>query len=235
MLVGNDVVDLLDAEARIEGLHPRFVQRVFTAEERLRITASSNPQRILWAQWAAKEAAYKLAKKLQSNTIFAHAAFAVKLHKTQDSSPFRGLVEFAGMHLPLQIDHGREHVHAVVCDSPTGFDSEALLFAVSARPLDENPSNAVREWASEVVGAHLGHAGQLHIDGSRPPKLMLGDQPLGMDLSLSHHGRWLAWAAAGCARGRFFPAVDRPQGRAAIESSPQKTPGGFQNCPSGPP
>ena len=67
MLVGNDVVDLHDPQSQPEALHPRFDARVFSLGEREALGASSSPHSLRWSLWAAKESAYKLAKKLDED------------------------------------------------------------------------------------------------------------------------------------------------------------------------
>ena len=63
-MLGNDVVDLLDVDARPETFRRRFDARVFAPEERRAIAADPRPQALRWAHWGAKEAAYKLARQL---------------------------------------------------------------------------------------------------------------------------------------------------------------------------
>ncbi len=57
--VGNDVVDLKEPDNRGKSRDARFLARVFTADERGVIARAAAPDTLLWALWAAKEAAYK--------------------------------------------------------------------------------------------------------------------------------------------------------------------------------
>jgi hypothetical protein len=57
--VGNDVVDLAAPGNIGKSSDARFCGRVFTAEERDWIAGAACPDALLWAIWAAKEAAYK--------------------------------------------------------------------------------------------------------------------------------------------------------------------------------
>ncbi len=57
--VGNDIVDLKEPDNCGKSGDDRFLGRVFTPEERDRIVAAACPDTLLWAFWAAKEAAYK--------------------------------------------------------------------------------------------------------------------------------------------------------------------------------
>ena len=77
MLVGNDVVDLRDPESRPEAIHNRFDARVFTSDERKALSASAAAHELRWTLWAAKESAYKVAKKLDPTVRFLPRDFVV--------------------------------------------------------------------------------------------------------------------------------------------------------------
>src|SRR5439155_10573151 len=62
-MIGNDIVDLGDSESHAEGRHPRFDGRVFDETEHALIDATPEPERVRWLLWAAKESAYKAARK----------------------------------------------------------------------------------------------------------------------------------------------------------------------------
>lgn len=79
MLIGNDVVDLREPRCHGKAADARFVRRVFAASEADRIGLATNPDLTLWALWAGKEAAYKVAVKMCPRTIFAHRRFAVRI------------------------------------------------------------------------------------------------------------------------------------------------------------
>lgn len=71
--IGNDIVDLVRAK---KDHHPRFMQRVFTESEREAI-ADSHITRSLF--WAAKEAAYKAIKRIDSEIVFSPSKFEFNL------------------------------------------------------------------------------------------------------------------------------------------------------------
>jgi hypothetical protein len=75
VLIGNDVVDLEAPEARGKAADGRFLGRVFTADEAARIRAAADPERMLWMLWSAKEAAFKVVRKLRADLPFAHRRF----------------------------------------------------------------------------------------------------------------------------------------------------------------
>ena len=197
MLVGNDVVDLQDAETRLDALHPRFVERVFTVEERRRIFSSDDLQASLWAHWAAKESCFKILKKVDPSTVFAHAAFCVELDEDRRQNLISGSVHYVEHRLSVVVERDPGWVHAVATLSPQELSGAFLLQGVSPRPTGTDQSKAVRDFALDRLSRRPGAIGDLEIAGSRPPRLLHKGDPVPIDLSLSHHGRWIAFAASG--------------------------------------
>jgi len=224
-LVGNDVVDLEDEEAIGAHLRDRFVQRVLAAEERERLSGDPEPHARVWAFFAAKEAAYKVAVKKRPETIFAHRRFLV--------APDFGSVRFEDLHLSLQLVREDRFVHAIAFEgggplrsrrasggesriagggrSGGGASSEGEGSPVPrwgvARLSGDDPSAEVRRRICEGVGLELGlDPDELEVvrdpapgswDGRGPPRLLHGGRPLSLDVSLSHHGQFVAWAFLG--------------------------------------
>lgn len=185
-MVGNDVVDLRDEEVLKGPTHPRFDARVFSRGERMALAASGAPQRLRWMLWAAKEAAYKLAKKRNPRTVFSPRGFVVHL----DGS-LTGEVEHAGGVVPVHISATPDAVHAIATESD---DSGPILSGVAASDTPLDASRDVRELAACAVAERLRTPRQaIRIDRrGRIPVLEVEGVPF--DLSLSHHGRFVAFA-----------------------------------------
>ncbi len=178
--VGNDVVDLSDAAD--SHLSPRFVARVCAQSERVLLAASPAPKQLLWSLFAAKEAAFKVVSKLGPRPVFAHRKFVV-------AGDLRA-VTYEGRVLSLWLEQAEGYVHALVSDAP-----QRPAGAVEPLPPGTEPSAAARAllvrqlglWGSEVLRDPLPGS----WDGFGPPRL----SPPGPDISLSHHGRFVACAA----------------------------------------
>jgi hypothetical protein len=76
-MLGNDVVDLWDPETRPGAAHPRFDVRVFDPTELAALARSRAPNQLRWVLWAAKEAAYKAAKRMDPTTLLSPRRFVV--------------------------------------------------------------------------------------------------------------------------------------------------------------
>ena len=192
-MVGNDVVDLADAEVRSSPLHPRFDQRVFSPlerealQERAALETRAWPDRLRWILWAAKEAAYKLRKQSDPSTIFSPSRFEVSL-----DDALRGTVEHEGKRLRVEVTVVGDLVHAVATLS--GSESEIVTgVEASDRP---NASRAVRTLTVRNLAQRLGlpESGLCVLRTGRVPRLEVVGRNRRLDLSLSHHGRYVAFA-----------------------------------------
>ena len=192
-MVGNDVVDLADRETAPLAMHPRFDERVFAAEELLWMRRDPGQRR--WMLWAAKESAFKAAKRLDPSSSFSPRCVFVRLD--DDST---GTVRLADRTFSVQVRLDRDVCHAVawldrdhLARSPIVVSGVRLVTASEA-----SPRLAARRFAAESVAAYLGIAAsdlELVKDG-RLPRLRLDGRAAGLDVSLSHHGRFVAFACA---------------------------------------
>ena len=196
-MLGNDIVDLACTRARAPARHARFDQRVLTPAEREALAASDAPERLRWVFWAAKEAAYKVSKKRDAQTLWAPSAFAVSL----GAQP--RVVHGAAGEFPLRIETGDGYIHALASDSAEGLRGALREIGRLRAGADEgagageSESAAVRRLAIAGLAPVLGVApGALRVEQrDRIPLLHAHGAPARVDLSLSHHGRFIAWAA----------------------------------------
>jgi hypothetical protein len=189
--VGNDVVDLAEPETRLSGLHPRFEERVFGAAERRALEASRSRHRLHWALWAAKESAYKARKRLDPGAVFSPKAFEVELSPLPARGGVAvGRVVHRGDVFDLEVCVDGASVHAVARSE--GEAGTRVLWRVERTRSD--PGVAVRRLAATAIGRALGlDPAGLWIVG-RPPVATDRGRRLDVGVSLSHHGRFVAFA-----------------------------------------
>ncbi len=193
-MLGNDVVDLTDPEARPGATHPRFDARVFTPAELERLRGSGAPHRLRWMLWAAKEAAYKLLRKVDARTIFSPVRFQVALDAT-----LRGQVRHGDRVVSLRLGEGEDSLHAIATDERTPESrilTETAELEDPAGALPGTGGAAARALAVEHIAGRLGvDPEELEIERrGRIPTLRHRGEETGLDLSLSHHGRFVAFA-----------------------------------------
>jgi phosphopantetheinyl transferase (holo-ACP synthase) len=188
--VGNDVVDLADPETQLDGLHSRWDERVFCPAEREALDASPSRHLLHWALWAAKESAYKARKRLAPETTFSPREFEVELSPLPAVGVAVGRVVHRGEVFELEVRLEGANVHAV---ATSGNDVGArVLWKVESALAD--PGVAARRLAASSIGLALGlDPADLRIVG-RPPVATFRDRPIEVGVSLSHHGRFVAFA-----------------------------------------
>jgi len=191
-MIGNDVVDLEDADSRIAGHHPRFDARVFAPAERELIAADPDGDRVRWLLWAAKESAYKTARGADARTVFSPVRFVVSLVSSAAAT-----VDGPGGPFDVDVEANAEHVHAVARRRD---DAGATVYSAVARlgpgTAVSTPSAAVRRVTVTMLARLLDipeRALALDRDG-RMPRLRIGGRPSPAAVSLSHHGRFVAFA-----------------------------------------
>ena len=190
-MVGNDVVDLSDRSVVLGPRHPRFDARVFAPSEHRALRESAEPNPLRWAFWAAKEAAYKVAKKLDAAAVWSPLRFVVCFERGLE-----GAVDYEGRSIPVQVERDAERVHALATDRVESFARLRASVATFEGP-PAGASAAVRALAREHLAPLLGVAPeQLEIARrERIPVLRIAGSDAPFDLSLSHHGRFVAFAA----------------------------------------
>ena len=185
-MLGNDVVDLRDPETRTR--HPGFDARVFTRAERCRLMRVADPHAMRQMLWAAKESAYKAARRIDPGTVFSPVRFEV-----ERLANGIGCVRHASARFRIALQRDGDCLHAVA----THEHAQALPLLGVAVVHGRDPGRVARSLAVAGVSRALGVGpGALAVRRrGRIPELHLEGSPLPAPLSLSHHGRFAAYAA----------------------------------------
>jgi len=201
------------------------MERVFTFEEAHAIYEAKEPERAIWVVWASKEAAFKVVSKLLGDPPpFSHSQFRFRRHSSV--APVEGSVTFQGTEIPVRVEERPDRVHALAwhpdsaveeihaevkflpdLDQPPGPQWEKSLRPrftdLEWRSIHRPDSALVRLNARGHLSRILGvDEGTIEIvcdegpPGQMPPKVLIQGRKWAGDLTLSHHGRFLAWAFA---------------------------------------
>jgi hypothetical protein len=192
--VGNDVVDLDDPDARLDSLHPRWDPRVFGAAEREALEASPSRHLLHWALWAAKESAYKARNRLDPETVFSPREFEIEL-SLLPAGKGPGIAVGRAMHrghaLGIEVHVDGACLHAVARSE----DEDARVLWGAEAALGD-PGAGARRLAATAIGRALGLDPVRVEIVRRPPVAVFRDRRVEADVSLSHHGRFVAFACA---------------------------------------
>jgi phosphopantetheine--protein transferase-like protein len=149
--LGNDIVDLSLPRAQLKHLEPRFLRflaRVFTKEEQSSILNANNNPKILWAIWAAKEAAYKALKKQLPELIFSHNKFRVeyktliKLQDLTETNKITGTLLYNNQLISINWQYSPDSVHciAVLLNNQTIFNDWEKINYNIIENIENSPS-----------------------------------------------------------------------------------------------
>ena len=127
--IGNDIVDLAEPNVPGKEQDRRFMDRVFTPEERARILDAAAPTLALWKTWSAKETAFKIASKIREGLVFHHQAFEVEMldadrtasrawtplaaFPSLASASQRARVRFDDLEIRVRWEMAREYIHCI--------------------------------------------------------------------------------------------------------------------------
>ncbi|MDH3519650.1 MAG: 4'-phosphopantetheinyl transferase superfamily protein [Myxococcales bacterium] len=200
-MLGNDVVDLDDAECGRGAHHPRFDARVFVDAERRAIDAAPEPDRMRWILWAAKESAYKALRRRDRRAIFSPRRFRVDL-----DAGLCGRVHHPRGVLAVRIALRGRCVHAIAA---LPWWRDAAVMSGVDRVAGADPSRAVRTLARAGLARRLELPTEAIsiVQVGRVPQLRILGTRRSLPISLSHHGDYVAWACG----LRLAPALSAAQ------------------------
>lgn len=198
--VGNDIVDRKSPEAAGKSRDRRFLRKALTPLEQEAVAGAPDPDLALWSLWAAKEAAYKAVSKSFPDISAAPRRYCVTLAANDPAGGPGGVVQTPAGRVPVRVFRGRKYLHCIaVTAGPEDFETLDYSHA-PIRPGRE--SEMVREMAIGRIASRLDIRPEAirivrrkNAGRPGPPLAVAGGRELDLDISLSHHGRFAAYAA----------------------------------------
>jgi hypothetical protein len=192
----------------------RFLKKILTDTEIEQVRSSDAQDEVLWSFWACKEAAYKVIQKQTSNATFVPRRWSVGFQTLLDSSVslqthkknYRdGSVWVPGFDaVCFRLFYFSSYLHCIAADAYCAMEN--IVAGVERMPEQENapgadPSVFVRlrmihslAAALRIPEEDLQIIRKTENGGLTPPRLYIAGVPSGMELSISHDGRYVAYA-----------------------------------------
>lgn len=201
----------------------RFQEKVFHREEQEFVRSSADPDGALWALWAVKEAAWKAAVKAAPEDRRGWKGIRIRpdresLQSVGGGTDCRMLPEEDGSHgspweiaiagvaetfagpVSFEVRHLGDCIHAIGFLGPSG-PSERIIWQAGSVPESRPDSCSARSgifrYLNTIQDQKDGEAVIRRDKGPRgllPPRLFIRGKPSHIDISLSHDGRFTAWA-----------------------------------------
>jgi phosphopantetheinyl transferase (holo-ACP synthase) len=187
-MIGNDIVDLDIVLKENKATNLRYLNKICTENEIKTIQSSIDPNITLWRIWTIKEAAYKIINK--SNGIRAY--FPKKIETVFLSETEAEVNSPWGKISVVTIPSNDHYIHSIASISDNPF-----FAGVEKVYPESNPSESVRMFCLQdlVNKMNLESSVSLQIKTENNiPFVYLNEDKLPVNLSLSHHGRFVAWS-----------------------------------------
>lgn len=207
--MGNDVVDLKAGGAAGKSGDSRFVSRVLTSGEQTVLGRVENSDSCFWAMWAAKEAAYKAVSRAKPAISSSPRRYEVCFDNQHRKSVWTGSVAtpMGRVYVQSQLDENYIHCIGQTGCGPAGRQIIFRVFeTVPGAPegTEADPgqqSAAVRRAAAAAIVSclDLSEDNVLIVRDSSagrpgPPVVRIKGSATEIQISLSHHGRFGAFA-----------------------------------------
>ena len=209
--IGNDIVDLGLTGTFSDDHYGRFLHRVLTDEEQAALISFSQPERFLWAFWAAKESAYKSVFRYLTRISSSPKNYHVSFLPCADSSVLCGTVVTPAFPVQVQAIIQNDYIHCLGISGACADFRRVEIGVCRMVPEDgsdvirpDQESRMVREAAKNRI-AQLTGSRVSRIDIRRkeasgrkgPPEVFIAGKKTDIIISLSHDGRFGAFALSG--------------------------------------
>jgi holo-[acyl-carrier protein] synthase len=181
-MLGNDIVDLNHLPKEERSLSKPYLSKICSNREIDKILNSEHPNLCLWSIWTMKESAYKIAMKLG-----AERAFNPKKFETFQVDANAGLIssDYGTMISATIFDENFIHSVAFLSNS-NAYKSGQLICS-------DNQSEAVRQAIIQDFRTQNPLQNRVEVIMQQDIPFLSSDQGF-VDISLSHHGDFIAWA-----------------------------------------
>ncbi len=192
--MGNDIVDLQDARIASNWQRPRYLEKIFTPQERAWIQQANQPDMRVWMLWSAKESAYKLSRQLGAERAYAPKSLRIRDWTQESATNYRLQLLTEQAELTVHTTLGHTFVHSVaLLDENPNWQAEILNLSGTHEEKRKQLREQVCQRVAEADSRVGGETYRIVKNESEIPQLWLGETQLDIVLSLSHHGRYGAY------------------------------------------
>jgi phosphopantetheinyl transferase (holo-ACP synthase) len=183
------------------------MDRVFTPGERHKILESGDPDRMLWSLWAGKETAYKAVRRYVPSVSSAPGRYEVHLPDEGSHGPESGTVDTPSGPVSVRFCITNDYIHCL--GAATDKEVDAVIREVRKIPRTffspDHESDFVREIAKRSIAGYVCEPPEA-VDifrpkgcrGLAPPVVQIAGCTSAVTLSMSHDGRYAAFAFSVC-------------------------------------
>ena len=187
-MIGNDIVDIKKARSEGAWKRSRFIKKIFAESERPQILGSGSPFLNIWRMWSMKESVYKVIVQSEKERFLNPQKLVCSLKNEQV-----GFVEYEGEVYATQSHMTNNFIYS----SHTTAKQEDVIDEI-LNVKDPNDQRmmvrlALFQRVSDMFEYPI-HKLSVRKNEKGVPKLYNNEAPLPLQLSLTHHGNYAAYA-----------------------------------------
>lgn len=180
-MVGNDIVDLNEAQKASNWKRPRFLEKLFSEAELHYIKTSDNPFLMVWRLWSMKEASYKLYTQLNPSRFYNPKAFKCSIQGN------KGIVRFKDFKCNLETKTTSNYIISEARLEPNKLTSIIVKFNTTSH----KAHSAILK--SELLD---GFGNEYHLKKKEFNIPVISNGKDIYNISLTHHGSYGAYVLA---------------------------------------
>ena len=191
-MIGNDIVDLIQAKRESNWRRRGFLAKIFTPHEQGLIHQAINPDQLVWLLWSMKESVYKLAIRSTGNRVFAPTKMACSIAELTGTTA-TGTVDYDERHWTQSL-LTPDYISTIAfsTDSVPSFTDAVISFADATYQTQHRVIRERIKQHGSALFAVSQQAIQIQKNQARIPELRVDNSVL-LPLSMSHHGRYGAY------------------------------------------
>lgn len=186
-MVGNDIVDIIEAKRTSNWQRPRFLDKLFTTKEKQLIHNSADACEMVWRLWSMKEAAYKLYIQLNPNRFYTPRLFQCTIFGCHGKVKYKKFDCFVTTNITRHYIHSEAYIK----------DSNRLSACIELRDDSYDTQNqSVKEALLTKISRKRNLIkSELRIEKSDLdiPSVYHNSKKLDLCISMSHHGHYGAY------------------------------------------
>ena len=190
-MIGNDIIDLKFAKINSRWREQRFLDKLFSKEEKEFILSDRRHFQNIWHLWSMKESAYKIYARQTDSPSFNPKYFHCEINSITS-----GIVSFEGFKLNTNTQSDSNMIYTIAQHANTPSVSGCILLDGVSKPVRSQQLKDKAIEAFAVLKSVSKTAISIKKDHFGVPHFLINQEVQNNALTLTHHGQYGGFAIA---------------------------------------
>lgn len=186
-MVGTDIIDIEETKRTTHWQRPRFLEKLFTPQERRYIEDSNDAFSLVWQLWSMKESAYKLYTQLYPSRFYNPKQFECKLNASH------GNIVYKTFECIVKTKKTKQYILSEARLNHHKISSKIITFENKNH---KTQSESTRVMLIKQISKQFGYTSNVSVKTSKfgMPSVYHNSEPLQLSVAISHHGHYGTFA-----------------------------------------